>query len=214
MPRRWRRSSYGRRKRDRQRPRKNFAAFLYVSPFTASIWYLPIFDVCNQPAKHGSATGFLSNPIATRWNSCSSRHGDAFASSYSPSPGYSSTSPSHVPRCSLCSSGTVDSCVSSLPILSRRRVLLAVTHLEDSPRALVLRSLTAIAYTTRLCSAYLVPLYRGYSCRPFTFLSLGTNRLINPFVETSVLALQRIKPYGILSSSIVFGKSLSRITFE
>lgn len=101
VPRRWRRSSYGRRKRDRQRPRKDFAAFLYVSPFTASIWYLPIFDVCNQPAKHGSATGFLSNLIATRWNSCSSRHGDAFASSYSPSPGYSSMSPSH--RSSLLS---------------------------------------------------------------------------------------------------------------
>lgn len=36
-----------------------------------------------RPARHGSATGFLSNPIATRWNSCSARHGDAPASSYS-----------------------------------------------------------------------------------------------------------------------------------
>lgn len=36
-----------------------------------------------RPARHGSATGFLSNPIATRWNSCSPRHGDAPASSYS-----------------------------------------------------------------------------------------------------------------------------------
>lgn len=43
---------------------------------------------CVQPSSQrsmGVRLAFLSNPIATRWNSCSSRRGDAFASSYSPS---------------------------------------------------------------------------------------------------------------------------------
>lgn len=44
---------------------------------------LPSSMCSARPARHGSATGFLSNPIATRWNSCSARHGDAPSSSYS-----------------------------------------------------------------------------------------------------------------------------------
>ena len=153
-----------------------------------------------QRATHGSATGFPKrNSIATRWNSCSSRRGDASSSSYSPStwvpiPGRRSFVALFIPP------GTVGSCVSSLPIPSGRRVLLAVTHhggfTAEEPR--LSRAGTRV-------SAFL----RTEDTHPqgqFALRSLEANRRANSFVGTCPASL--LAEFN--SDSISFSKNPRR----